>query len=148
MRLEVCGGKVLDITLSRVTREVCKISLEPISFVEEKSITNISFDFLDYLDGGLIQIITEGQKAQLTMKGTIIGMPEGIRGEDSKKKTSGSVDPIGLFVAVIYLAAFGSIPVIYQKLNGGAWNRIITIAISCARVAITSFCSSADPTFF
>jgi hypothetical protein len=123
-RLEVEGNKVLDITLANVTREVCQISLGPTVQVNGKTVTNIHFDFLDSLDGGLIQIVTEGDDAHASLHGTLVGMPQGIR-QAKREKTGitfpdlGCVIPIIIQIAALILPFAITLPFVFLLASRG-----------------------------
>jgi len=140
LRIEITGGKVLDIALASVTRDVCQISLGQVSNSNGKIVANVSFDFLDKLDGGLIQIVTEGESAHVSFKGTVIGMPQGlVEGKNSKSSIIfpdlGCILPI-----IIQIAALISVPFVYRQLNGSwedIWLLLIPVAALVLPLALT-----------
>ena len=139
-RLEVEGGRVLDITLANVTRDVCQISLGPTVQTKGKTVTNINFDFLDSRDGGLIQIVTEGEDAHASLRGTLVGMPQGIK--QAKKERTAIVFPdLGCVIPIIIqIAALIAVPFVYRRLNGGlenAWLLLIPVAALVLPLAVT-----------
>ena len=79
LRVEIEGTKVLDIGLTSVSRNVCNITISP---AEEKG-AFLTFDFLDFKDGALLKILTEGRPEKARLLGDIIGMPQGIKTTDS-----------------------------------------------------------------
>lgn len=78
LRIEIKGGKILAISLAGVTREACKITIQQLIEADGVTSAYLGYDFLDYLDGGIIQILSDSAKIESTLKGTIVGMPEGI----------------------------------------------------------------------
>jgi hypothetical protein len=78
LRLEVTGGRVLDVSIDRVKREVTDFRFTHGGGSETTSTYVISFAFLDFQDGALIRVLTDSGKAKCQVMGTIIGMPHGI----------------------------------------------------------------------
>src|SRR5205085_2643718 len=79
LSIEIQNTTVLDISSANNSREVIKFDVSP--FEEKDGIVSsrLSFDFLDYQDGSLVRILTDSDSADIKIKGTIIGMPEGIQ---------------------------------------------------------------------
>ncbi|MAO65428.1 MAG: hypothetical protein CL666_10550 [Balneola sp.] len=131
LRVEIDGANVLDINISGVTRDVCNVSIQKIKEVNSKASAIIDFDFLDHLDGGIIQIVTDSPDTVASLKGTIIGMPDGlIKGK--KEKNSLSFPELGCVIPLILqIAAIISVPYIYKHITGGwenAWTLLLPIA--------------------
>lgn len=107
--LTVCaaGDRVLDISLSASRRPVSRIQIEPLSSGDTASNAALSFDFLDFHDGGVIRVLSSGRHVEVSLAGDIIGMPAGI----TRAKPEGSsveVQGWGLAAWVIgELVAFG-----------------------------------------
>jgi hypothetical protein len=140
LRVEVKGGKVLDITLANATRDVCRISLGAASQSADKIVANINFEFLDYLDGGLVQVVTEGEHSQASLCGTIIGMPQGLIKEKGGKTSIGLSDPGCIVPIIIQVCALIAVPFIYQQLNGswdGIWFLLLPVAALILPIAFT-----------
>jgi hypothetical protein len=117
LRLEVEHAKVLDIAEVNVSRPVIGVGLSPlkeVGFFEEPGApvtrSDVSFDFLDYQDGALIRILAESAAAKIVLRGTIIGMPEGIhhvdelRGRDRRRSLR-----LLLVLSVVVLLLVGAI---------------------------------------
>lgn len=122
LRVEVVDGKVLDIALASVTRDACGISLGEVVVSEEKAYVAVDFDFLDYRDGALIQILTSDHEAQLGLRGTIVGLPGGpIRVEESEETDFSGISC--LFPIILQVIALVSLPFLYRFLTGG-WTRV------------------------
>lgn len=123
LRLEIktTGGTVLNVSLVSVTRDVCQIVIgQP---KQEDSITSVTleFDFLDYMDGGLIQILSDTEEIETVLRGTIVGMPGGIRKTEvvaGPSEISGRGCAIGIAVQVLALVA---VPLIYRFVTG-SWD--------------------------
>jgi len=113
IRIEIIGHNVLDISLANTTRDVCDISLgQPVVNKDITSI-NINFNFLDFQDGGLIQLLTDSRKIKVEVKGTIIGMPEGVNYINFEEKNN--LPTWGCVLGVILeILGIVSIPVLYN----------------------------------
>ncbi|MEH1934822.1 MAG: hypothetical protein V7L14_14250 [Nostoc sp.] len=123
LRIEVQGGRVLDVALASVTREVSRITLNEIKQVDDKTIAVIDFDFLDYMDGGLIQVVSDSADVEVTLKGTIVGMPTGIKKVEPEKNSIifpelGCVIPLIIQVGVLV-----AVPFIYRYITGN-WRNV------------------------
>jgi hypothetical protein len=131
LRIEIQEGSVLDISLSSVTRSACHIKLGKPTKVGNTVVAEIDFEFLDFLDGGLIQILSDTDRLKTTLRGTVVGMSEGIR-----EKTIGS-EPVevpnwGCAIGVlIEIGALALVPFIYQRIIG-SWNNIWVLALPIA----------------
>lgn len=123
LRIEVQGGRVLDITLVSVAREVSRITLNEIRQVEDKTIAVIDFDFLDYMDGGLIQVVSDSINAEVTLKGTIVGMPTGIMKGDPERHSI-SFPELGCVIPlIIQVGVLVAVPFIYRYMTG-SWKNV------------------------
>ena len=135
LRIEIQGGNILDVTLAAVTREVCQISIPSLVEQDDKAISVISFDFLDNLDGGLIQIVSEGENAKAELLGTVIGMPEGVTKEELGK-TSITFPDLGCVIPIIVQAvALIAVPYLYYYFNG-SWNGIALLLLPVGAMSI------------
>lgn len=140
LRIEVEGGKILDIALASVTRDVCQISLGVATQIEDKTVSNINFEFLDYLDGGLVQVVTEGEHSQVSLCGTIIGMPKGITKASRGRTSLGFPDPGCVIPLAIQVIALIAVPFIYRQLNGswdGVWLMFLPVGALILPIAFT-----------
>lgn len=140
IRVEVKGSRVLDIAVASVTREVCDITLGDARHEDGRTVANINFDFLDYLDGGLIQIVTDSPDPTASLHGTVIGMPEGIR-KGEKEKTSIIFPDAGCVIPLlIQVATLIAVPFLYRYLTGSwdkAWLLLLPIAALILPVTLT-----------
>jgi hypothetical protein len=109
LRIEITGGNVLAATLVSETRNACKIVLHPLETDVNEDVTTIhlEFDFLDYLDGGIIQILTGSEHFRTSLLGTVIGMPDGITKIEIPERTELPQWGCAL-VIVSFLVAFGA----------------------------------------
>lgn len=131
--VKVSGVRVLDITLAGVNREVAQVGLGDLVLQEEGAFATISFDFLDYEDGGLIRILTTDRKdAEIDLMGDVIGMPSGVFRTDGSvnSKNRWSKIGVGLYAAMQLLAIVGAAYVV--KLVTGdlfdAWLMVLPVA--------------------
>ena len=72
------GVRTLDISVAGVTRPVNKLTISELSVSADTSRAEIVFDFLDYQDGSIVKVLTEGGAGTMRLVGDIIGMPGGI----------------------------------------------------------------------
>ncbi|PZV22825.1 MAG: hypothetical protein DCF12_20065 [Snowella sp.] len=123
LRVEVKGGRVLDLTLVSVTREVSQITLNEITQVEDKIIAVIDFDFLDYMDGGLVQVVSDSIDAEVTLKGTIVGMPTGVMKGDPERNSI-SFPELGCVIPlIIQVGVLVAVPFTYRYIIG-SWKNV------------------------
>jgi hypothetical protein len=113
LRVIVKGDRVLDIQLAGVTRNVNNVSLTNQVLGDKGGSADISFDFLDCKDGGLIKILSVGNQGGLALEGDIIGMPEGINNIDNLRQRVNARNitgrlslAAGLIVASLILSVF------------------------------------------
>lgn len=135
LRIEVTGGKVLDISLAGVTRDVCQISIGDIKANETTATANIDLVFLDHMDGGIIQILSDTANLQTILTGTIIGMPEGIKKVKDipqNRTMNGWGCALGM---IILLLSFGSVPIVYKFITGG-WANVWLLSLPFAALII------------
>jgi hypothetical protein len=121
LRIEILEGNVLAASLISQTRNACNIVVRPVETDVNEDISTIrfEFDFLDYLDGGIIQILTGREYFKTNLKGTIIGMPKGI--ERVETPLTISLPNWGCVLTIIsYLITFGASFAVV-KLITGTW---------------------------
>ncbi len=122
-RINVDKGRVLDISLSGTSRSVTKIEVSNIKLDSEHSHADVTFDFLDFEDGGVIKVLTEGGKAKLTLTGDIIGMPAGIRKSD-EIRSLGFLNKIGCALGGIFQLAALVLAIFAYRWITGSWSYI------------------------
>lgn len=136
LRIEATtGGRVLDISLASVTSDVCQITIGQPKQENGRTSAILDFDFLDYLDGGLIQILSDTDEVQATLHGTVIGMPNGIRKE---KDISGPRSPPtwGCVTAIVVeLVALAAVPLIYRFVTG-SWKLVWLLGLPVAALIV------------
>lgn len=136
VRVNVEGARTLDIQVAGITRSVNNVSLKKQVSKGEEASADVHFDFLDYQDGALIKILSVGNKGKISLKGDIIGMPEGIKNIDeigSKTKNSVQVSgwfALGFVVAGLILSGFAFYWVT------GAWKNVWLILLPIGVIII------------
>ncbi len=118
LKLIVSGGKVLDISLISATRDVCQISLDQYQVSNNIFTTTINFDFIDYLDGGLIQILSDTTQISSEISGTVIGMPLDIKKVDLSESSNMSWWSC-VILALLELGGVASVPLLWKYFTGG-----------------------------
>lgn len=136
VRVNIEGARTLDIQVAGITRSVNNVSLKKKVSKGEEASADVHFDFLDYRDGALIKILSVGNKGKISLKGDIIGMPEGIKNIDeigSKTKNSVQVSgwlTLGFVVAGLILSGFAFYWVT------GAWKNVWLILLPIGVIII------------
>src|SRR6266571_502689 len=135
IRVEITGGAVLDAAVVAVTRPVCGVRIGDVVASGGVSTAIVSFDFLDHLDGAIVQVITDSQETGLSLRGTVIGMPGGIRKaretEDGQEVSGwGCIIPL-----LVQVAALGAVPLLYHRLTG-TWQHVWYLLLPVAALAI------------
>jgi hypothetical protein len=139
LRVVVKGEGVLDITLADVKRPVSEIKLGPIQRKSTEVESRIDFLFLDQLDGALIQILSTHRHVNASLRGTIVGMPEGIK-EVDEARTKSRLPNIEWIIPIAIIGAFAVMLYIYVHVNGGwhnAWLLLLPIAAIIGPLAVT-----------
>lgn len=136
LRIEISGGKVLDISVIGVTRDICQIAVGTVKSDNTSTTATISFEFLDYLDGGLFQILSDNAKLQTSLKGTVVGMPEGIKKEKVIPEDYQVLPNWGcVTMTVVYLVALGGISLIYRYATG-RWTHLWLLLVPLALLVV------------
>ena len=104
VKINIEGTRTLDIQIAGITRKVNNVILKNQIMKAKRASGNVHFDFLDYQDGGLIKILTVGNKGKISLSGDIIGMPEGIKNveESSPKKGVGIIDSVWFALSILF----------------------------------------------
>jgi hypothetical protein len=117
------GVRTLDISIAGVSRAVNKVGLSELSLSETLSRVEIELDFLDYQDGAVLKILTEGGQGTTKLTGDIIGMPSGIKRFDDGRPFR-FLNAIGCSLGVIMeLAALGLMVYTFYWVTG-AWKGV------------------------
>lgn len=115
LRLEVSGAAVLDIAKAGVTRDVIDFQVSAFREHGESTTSLLTFNFLDFQDGALIQILTDRRYVDIRIEGTVIGMPQGIR--RSGESTLSGVRAFAAFgfIGLLYTAAIAAAVYVFDQ---------------------------------
>jgi hypothetical protein len=75
-------GEILDISLSSSSRRVASVTVGETINLGQSAQTEVTFDFLDYHDGGIIRVLSSAQPTDVNFRGDIIGMRTGVIAAD------------------------------------------------------------------
>lgn len=129
------GGKILDVSLCSVTRDVCNIKPIDHEIDFTQNTVDIDFDFLDYEDGFILQILCDSNDLVINLNGTIIGMPQGILKTKEVSQTQ-SVSVLGCLIPLaISLISLFSTPFIYHNITG-SWTNVWLIGLPVASLLV------------
>jgi len=135
IRIEIAGGAVLDVAVVAVTRPVCGIRIGDVAAHPGVSAAIVSFDFLDHLDGAIVQVITDSEETELSLRGSVIGMPGGIR-KAREKEGGPEISGWGCVIpVVVQVAALAAVPLLYHRLTG-TWQHVWYLLLPVAALAI------------
>jgi hypothetical protein len=128
MRVEVRGGKVLDIAITSKPRPGVNFSVGPVQVrTDGSSSTEMEFDFMDCGDGAVITLLSDSPQAAIKVEGSVIGMPDGIRRlglhKGKLRVTMGAV-----LSALLYGAAVAGYLYLYRSVMGD-WSRLWVVAL-------------------
>lgn len=136
VKINIEGTRTLDIQIAGTTRKVNNVILKDQIVEDKRASGNVCFDFLDYQDGGLIKILSVGDRGKISLSGDIIGMPEGIKNieEFGPKKSVGIIDN-GWFVLSIMLAGLILSGFIYYWVTG-IWGNVWLLLVPLGMLAL------------
>lgn len=137
LEISVTDGTILDVSLVSATRDVCQITTGQQR--QDNNITSVvlDFDFLDYQDGGLIQVLSDTQDIETALRGTVVGMPSGIR--ETKVLTEPSEVPswgCAVWAAIVVLGLVAT-PFIYRSVIG-SWDCVWLLSLPLAALLLPS----------
>lgn len=128
LRVTFSTGKVLEVSMVGVTRDVCQIALSQVSREDGIVSAPLGFEFLDYLDGALVRIVTDNKDPKIALRGTIVGMSEGIR-RSREVPARRAIEGWSCIVPLLLeLLALGSVPFIYRRITG-SWDFVWLLAL-------------------
>lgn len=128
LRVEVEGGRVLDISLASARRDVARITVGRPSIEDDRASAEITFDFLDYRDGAVVTILSTNPDIRARLLGDIIGMPGGIIDCDVPS-ARGFWSKLGVALVVAgEIAAFAGVAYV-TKLVAGSWTDVWILAL-------------------
>ena len=125
LRIEITDSRVLDVSLASVTREVCQVRLGSVVQHDGKASVSVEFEFLDYEDGALLQILTDAKTTKTSLQGTVVGMPRGIgKPKEVSERQPKELKGAGCIVwLVIQVAMLASVPFLYRYITG-SWANV------------------------
>jgi hypothetical protein len=129
LRVEVKGVHPLDISLVAATRNVINFAVGQMRHpVEGSVVADVTFDYLDGGDGGLVRVLSTKPVSSITLKGDIIGMPSGIRAADEVGQST-VMGRIGVAASlVLFLTSLSVTPLLYKWVTGG-WEYVWILAL-------------------
>jgi len=135
LRIQASGGNPLSLALVGTSRAVCQISLADIQREGEHLVGRLDFDFLDHMDGGLVQVVSESPGTSVALKGTIIGMPSGVvRAKEPRSKVF--FPDLGCVIPLIaVLLSMVCIPFIYRNVTG-SWHNVWLLLLPVAAIVL------------
>lgn len=136
IRIKIEEVRTLDISIARVTRPVNNVAIANRSLSDNSASADITFDYLDYRDGGLIKILTVGGGGTVTILGDIIGMPDGIMNID-EVGSKGALGKAGPWFATLFVLAALVASVFSFYWVTGSWNNAWLLALPFAALIIT-----------
>ncbi|MFE0805041.1 hypothetical protein [Streptomyces sp. NPDC058812] len=121
LRIKMSGGRILALSLESVTRDVIHFKVSAPSDSSEGDVTaDISFDYLDFQDGGLIRIISTAPLSSLEATGDVVGMPTGVS-PMTELSRSGILGKVGATLSLLLLlGSLSSTSLVYRWVTG-AW---------------------------
>lgn len=128
VRVTVKECRVLDISLAGASRSVANVSVSGVVLDKKESHADILFDFLDYQDGGVVKILTEGAIRKVALTGDIIGMPSGIRRCD-EIRSLGILNKLGWALGAVFLISALAVSVLAFQWITGSWQNVWVLCL-------------------
>lgn len=141
LRIEVEGIRALDISLAGTCRDVSQISVGKPDLGDTHARADVTFDFLDFEDGGIVRVLTAGWRpdAKIRLVGDIIGMRAGIARTDERPRRGKLWGKIGLAAfAISEVVAFAAVVVVFHQVDG-SWADTWLIVLPFAALVIPIF---------
>lgn len=120
IKIKIEGVRTLDITLAGVSRKVNNIKITNQFLRKNSTSAKLTFDYLDYKDGGLIKILTVTGEGAATLTGDVIGMPGGIKNVEETGSESW-LGKIGRWLAVLFVSSSFIISIVSYYWVTGSW---------------------------
>lgn len=128
LRVYVQGARTLDISLSSASRAVNCVTASGVELTDHSAYVDITFDFLDFQDGGVVKVLTEGGRAKIRLVGDIIGMPEGIR-QCNEVQSIGLFNIIGFAFGCLFQIAALVLAILAYNWITGSWTHVWVLAL-------------------
>lgn len=134
-------GRPLDVSVAASSREVVQLKIGHLSAAGDIATVSVAFDFLDYQDGGVLRVLSNGAPDGVRMKGDIVGMPHGLQEWNSFQGTSTEVKGWGVAGwALAEAIAFGALGLLFREVTGGWTGVWLLLLPPVAFVAVLIFC--------
>jgi hypothetical protein len=116
-------GEILDVSLSSSSRRVTSVAVGETINLGQSAQSKVTFDFLDYHDGGIIRVLSSAQPTNVKLRGDIIGMRTGIIAADQPPSRRRKIMrwTLGILMVAIELAAITA-SVFAFRWATGSWN--------------------------
>ena len=128
IKIKIEGVRTLDIALVSMTRTVNNITITNQSLSENSASADLTFDYLDYKDGGLIKILTVGGEGVIALSGDVIGMPDGIKNVDEAGSESW-LSKIGTWLAGFFVLSSLVVSIFSYYWTTGSWHNAWLLAL-------------------
>ena len=110
------------------SRVVNCVTASGVELTDHSAYADITFDFLDFQDGGVIKVLTEGGRAKIRLVGDIIGMPEGIR-HCNEVQSIGPFNIIGFAFGCLFQIAALVLAILAYNWITGSWTHVWVLAL-------------------
>ena len=128
LRIEVTGTRVLDFAVEAVRRPVCAIRVDQDMPVDGAEEATVDFDFLDYLDGAVVRVLTTSAPERIELVGDIVGMPQGIARADEVRRRS-FLGWVGGALSVISIVGVLALTALIFHWVTGSWSNVWLLAL-------------------
>jgi hypothetical protein len=139
LRIEVEDTRVLDISLAGSHRDVNGIHLSSANLGDQTSSAEIKFDFLDYRDGGLIRVLSTGRAKKLSLRGDIIGMPDGMARSDQPRAQGPWGKMLFGFWLFTQALALAAVAYVYKQVEN-SWDHVWVLVLPFAALVLPGVC--------
>jgi hypothetical protein len=113
-------GEILDISLSSSSRRVTSVAVDETINLGQSAQTRVTFDFLDYHDGGIVRVLSSAQPKAVKLRGDIIGMRTGIvaANQPASRRRKVMRWAVGILMVAIEFAAIAASVFAYRWVTG------------------------------
>lgn len=117
-------GEILDVSLSSSSRQVTSVAVGETINLGQSTQTMVTFDFLDYHDGGIVRVLSSARPKVVTLRGDIIGMRTGIVAADQppSRRRKAMRWAVAIFTVAIELAAITASVFAFRWVTGSWTN--------------------------
>jgi hypothetical protein len=123
-------GRPLDVAIAAASRDVIRVGLGVRALDSPVTSVCVDFDFLDFEDGAVIRILTNGLPADIRMEGDIVGMPQGLHEWEGSQGSETEIRGWAVFAwAAAEVLAFSGLGVLFRTLTGG-WTGVWVLLLA------------------